>query len=560
MNYKSKSLLINYVSVPELLSCLIPDIGLALLAGALKKEDHLTKILDYSTLETIKRFCPSKHLQEEFREISGDLENYFQESKFIDSDLLNNFDLSRYKGLLEKEKEEKSREIKKIINEIDKEIQVMKPDFIGFKLWSGECFIETVEIAEEIKKRYPNLRIIGGGPQVDWSQEHIYDVTDVFDVLAFGDGDETIIEVAEYCIGERDIEIIPNILYKKDGKVCFNDSRMVKDLDKLPLPDYSYETYPALKANNKLKVFMLEESRGCPHTCNFCIHPIKSGDRWRIKKPERIISEIENIINTHNSRYFRFSGSNTPNLLQTQIAQEIIKRNIKVRYSSFGHINAYRNCDYSLMRAAGCESLLFGLETGNYGLQKDVINKVIKVEDAEKVLNDCKRSGIKTVVSVIYPNPKETEETRKETLEYLRKIKPDGAFICMPFIVPRTSWFIDSDKYGIDIPSKEKHIRFMMTYHVRYNGHPILWNFGSHKINNLDFRQQGLECGRFVDDIKKIGLATQVTEEEMLFASIVKEDFMDFALKYQRIRNNCDMEGLEKLITNLNENVCNVSN
>jgi len=489
MQVKSKSLLINYVSVPELLSCLIPDIGLAILAGALKRENHLTKILDYSTVETIKRFCPSKELQNEFHEILGDLKVYFQESKFVDADLLNNFDLTKYKNLLKKEDEEKSTEIKEIIEEIDQEVLKMEPDFIGFKLWAGECFTETIQIAEEIKHRHPNIIITGGGPQVDWSLEHIYDVTDVFDILSFGDGDETIVEIAEYCIGKRRIEDISNILYKKEnGKVCFNKTRMVEDLNKMPMPDYSYETYPAMKGNNKLKVFMLEESRGCPITCNFCIHPIKSGNKWRIKEPKRIIEEAENIISTHNSRYFRFSGSNTPNQLQTQIAEEIIKQGVKIKYSSFGHIFSYKKCDYELMRRAGCESILFGLETGNLKLQKEVINKVIKLEDAQEVINSCRESGIKTVLSVIYPNPKETEESRKDTLEYLEKIKPDCAFICMPFIVPRTNWFIDAEKYGIDIPSKEEHIRFMMTYHVRYNGHPILWNFGSHKINNLDFR------------------------------------------------------------------------
>lgn len=556
---KSKSLLINYVSVPELLSCLIPDIGLALLAGILKKNGHKTKIIDYSTLDTIKRFIPSKELQDKFSKILGDLQLFFQESKFIDSNGLDNFDLSEYMNLVELENEEKQIEVRKIIEEIDREIIEMNPDFVGFKLWAGECFAEVITIAEEIKRRHPDLLITGGGPEVDWSLEHIYEVTDAFDILSFGDGDESMVQIAEYSVGQRKIEDITNIFYKRDGEIHFTESKMYMDLNELPYPDYSYETYPALKGNKKLKVFMLEESRGCPNRCNFCIHPIKSGDKWRVKDPARIVDEMEQIREMHGSRYFRFAGSNTPTTLQTDIAKEIINRDVAVRYSSFGHIQAYQKCDYELLRKAGCESILFGLETGNTELQKTVMRKVVRIEDAEKVITECNKSGIHSVVSVIYPSPLETEETRQETLDFIKRINPTGVFTSMPFIVPRTEWFNNPEKYHIEFDSKEEHIRFMMTHHVRFNGHPILWNFGSLKINGVDFRQQGIECGKFVDEIKKQGILTQVTEEEMLFASILNEDLNEFALNYQQIRNSYDMDALEKLVKKLNDNVCYVN-
>ena len=557
---KSKSLLINYVSVPELLSCLIPDIGLALLAGILKENGHKTKIIDYSTLETIKRFVPSKKLQDKFSNILGDLELFFQENKFIDNEQLDKFDLSEYMDLVKLEKKEKDDELKKIIDEIDQEILNVNPNFVGFKLWAGECFSEVIKIAEELKRRHPDLLITGGGPEVDWSLEHIYEVTDAFDILSFGDGDESIVQIAEYSIGKRKIEDINNILYKKNGEIHFTEQKMYMDLNKLPYPDYSYETYPALKGNNKLKVFMLEESRGCPNRCNFCIHPIKSGNVWRVKEPSRIADEMDEIRKTHNSRYFRFAGSNTPTNLQTNIAKEILDRNMDVRYSSFGHIRAYRNCDYELISKAGCVSILFGLETGNTELQKKVMNKVVEIEAAEKVIKECNENGISSVVSVIYPSPLETEKTRQETINFVKRIKPTGVFTCMPFIVPRTEWFNNSEKYDIEFNSKDDHIRFMMTHHVRFNGHPILWNFGSLKINGMDFRKQGIECGKFVDEIKKLGILTQVTEEEMLFASILNEEYYDFALSYQKIRNSYDMVALEELVKKLNDNVCFVNN
>ena len=54
----TKSFLITFAGYPTALNCLMPDNGLANLAGALINGGHTTKILDYSTVSIIREMIP----------------------------------------------------------------------------------------------------------------------------------------------------------------------------------------------------------------------------------------------------------------------------------------------------------------------------------------------------------------------------------------------------------------------------------------------------------------------------------------------------------------------
>jgi radical SAM superfamily enzyme YgiQ (UPF0313 family) len=77
-------------------------------------------------------------------------------------------------------------------------IRSNKIDFVGLKLWNGDGFVASQIIAECIKKNFPDMPIFAGGPHVDIFLENIYKITDAFDCLVYGEGEETIVMLAEY--------------------------------------------------------------------------------------------------------------------------------------------------------------------------------------------------------------------------------------------------------------------------------------------------------------------------------------------------------------------------
>ncbi len=196
---KSRSLLINYCGYPSTPNAFMPDNGLAVLAGSLLKNGHETLILDYNTLD-IMDLLPNEYgirlrnLRQSPGDNAGELKSLYVSMERI----------------LEENLADKAREISRIIKQ-------KKINFIAFKLWTGKSFVNTIKLAEKIKGLKPEIKVFAGGPHVDYFRERIYKATDVFDVLVYGEGEESIVGLAEYSIGKRELDSINNLLIKKDG-------------------------------------------------------------------------------------------------------------------------------------------------------------------------------------------------------------------------------------------------------------------------------------------------------------------------------------------------------
>ncbi|MDD5066019.1 MAG: cobalamin-dependent protein, partial [bacterium] len=272
-----KCVLISYAGYPYTLSSLLPDNGLANLAGALIRAGHKARILDYGTVSTIKRLIPQNHT-EELNRLFKQYGNRIYKEGLVESNRLNE-NLQEYQ-------EGQAREIGK---EIARFIQTEKADFAGIKLWNGDGFTGSIMIAEEIKKLLPGFPVVAGGPHVDMYNKYIWERTDAFDLLAQGEGEETIVRLADHYDGRTSLAGIPNLIYRKGDEVITAEKKWIEDLNTLPFPVYDKDVYLAMKGDEKIKIVVLDESRGCPNTCFFCMQPMKSGNRIRIKKAERII-------------------------------------------------------------------------------------------------------------------------------------------------------------------------------------------------------------------------------------------------------------------------------
>ncbi|MBI4595860.1 MAG: cobalamin B12-binding domain-containing protein, partial [Candidatus Tectomicrobia bacterium] len=213
----TRSILVNFNGYPSTINSLVPDNGLANLAGILFETGHETLILDYSTLGTIERMVPQKlqaALADAYEAFLDDMRAAGKMSEKT-SNLLIELDRK-----LERHKE---GEFIRIAEEIIDKIKEVKADFIGFKLWTGDGFYGSEKIARHIRGKYAGLKIFGGGPHVDWFKEHVLNYTDVFDALAYGEGEETISYLAEYVEGKRRLSEVPNLLYKQNGEINSTD-------------------------------------------------------------------------------------------------------------------------------------------------------------------------------------------------------------------------------------------------------------------------------------------------------------------------------------------------
>ncbi|NIM02934.1 radical SAM protein [bacterium] len=546
----TRSLLINYSGYPAVMRSLALDNGLANLAGSLIDKGHETTILDYATVDTIKRLFPheySDQLSYLTRKIICSLELGFPPQK---SDLKDFQELDRQINELQKKK------VQQIAREISQYAKAHKVDFVGLKLWSGDGFEGSITIAEKLKQDNPGLPIFAGGPHVDSFKENIFDVCNIFDALVYGEGEETITMLADYVSGKRRLEDIPNLIYKNNGRIISTPIRRIKNLDSLTFPVYDEDVYLAMKGNQKIKMVFIDESRGCPNHCSYCIHPIKSGNRWRERTPEAVVKQMEQMNRKYGFTTFRFAGSNPPPFLKRRIANEILNRGLKVTYSAFGHIKDGLIVDFRLLRKSGCYSLFFGIESGSQKILDQSMNKGVKIDEITETIDACKRAGLYVVGSVIIPAPHETEETKKESFDLLLRMRPDSVVVWFPALMLGTDWEKNSQKYGFDIPDHKSYLKEAMVYKIKSFYPPSLWGSSSeYNLNGKSFKEITKETGNFICLLEKSKILTQVTSETALIAKYATMSPRDFRDKARKYLFSGDHRSIEELVSKINQEI-----
>ena len=529
----SQVLLVSFAGYPYSPSSLMPDNGLASLAGALLDAGHQVKVLDYGTVETLRRLFP-EDLSRKVQPLARKL--------FVDGRSLGVLDKMRFLRAGNALDRFQSHELPRIAADVAAEAERFGAKFVGLKLWNGDGFAGAVHIARAVRQALPDAIVLGGGPHVDYFHGHILEYTDAFHFLVQGEGEQVLLQIIAAMEAGREYRDLPGVIWRDGGTVRSRPSGSLASLDYLPLPVYDPRIYPALRGDSKIRIGVLDESRGCPNRCAFCIHPIKSGGHWSLKGPQRVLSEMRRLMGALDSRYFVYSGSNTSARVAVSIAEEICRAGLDVRYGCFGHIRGIARADFDLLKQSGCEAIFYGLESASPRILQDSFNKPLDLELAETVLRSTREAGIATIASIIYPAPFEDEQSRDETLDFIRRVQPDSVPVTIPGIIPGTPWEKDPEKYGFAVDSREDFWDYALTYKIKLLFPPSLWKplpyrvtlrFGGrdHLVRSEQLFQ---ESERMTHAIEAMGIPGNLSHELVLMADALgrRDDLTSF-------RNDC---------------------
>jgi len=543
-----KVLLVSFAGYPYTPSSLMPDNGLASLAGSLLDAGHDVRIADYGAVATVRRLFPEALS----RRVQPLAEKLFVEHRRLSG--LEKLKFLRAGAQLERHQE---KEIRALAAEAADEALRFGADYVGLKLWNGDGFSGSVRIAEAVRARAPRVGLIAGGPHADYFGGHILQYTDAFDQLIQGEGERALPELIAALERKGDWRKIPGVVWKGSNGISCNPTCVVETLDELPLPVYERAVYPALEGDQKLKIGVLDESRGCPNRCAFCIHPIKSGGQWHMKSPGRVASEVRRLMDQLGSRCFIYSGSNTSASVAIGIARELLKEGLHVRYGCFGHVRSIGKADFELLRRSGCEAIFYGLESGSERILREAFNKPLDLAEAERVIRQTKEAGICAIASVIYPAPFEDEESRRATLDFLGRVRPDSVPVTIPGMIPGTPWEKEPEKYGFRKSERTDIWEYGLTYKIKLLFPPSLWKPLPYTLNGKSSKQLFAECEAFIRDIEAEGLVTDLSHESVLMAAALGErnDLPGFRDRCRAMFLSGDVERIGAMVEAINRNV-----
>ena len=295
---------------------------------------------------------------------------------------------------------------------------------------------EALKSAKLVKNENPNSIVVVGGVHFSFTADDTLKHTKEIDIVARGEGEYTLLDIACSVQNNLDLKNILGISYRNDDKIIHNPNRpFIKDLDSLPFPDR--KKTPLKKYNQKLEFADIPctsviTSRGCPIKCIFCSVSAMWGSTHRTRSPKNIVDEIEYLLNEYELKGIYFADD-TLTFSQKHIlgfCREIEKRKLDFKWFCDIRVDNVNKEILKEMKKAGCYYVGFGVESGSPNVLK-LLNKKITHDQVKKCARNCKELGIKTKAFFTYSNPGETEKDLEMTFRFMDKLEP-----CVDIIAP----------------------------------------------------------------------------------------------------------------------------
>ena len=318
-------------------------------------------------------------------------------------------------------------------DEVLEEILSVSPKIIGIGgLITTYGWVKRV--THRLREILPDVKIMLGGSVGTSIVETAFSNLAI-DVIALAEADDTVLELVPALLDNKPLNDIAGLAYFENGKVVRTELRpMIQDLNRLPLPAWDMfpmETYLANPVVGVGKDIDIISSRGCPFPCRYCYRIF--GRRYRARSAQHVVSEIEKLKTDYDIDFISFQDDcfvidkkrvfEICDLLDTKGLSE------SIRWSCTGRVTV---CDLDMMqrmKASGCVSISFGIESGSETILREM-GKNASLDQAERAILNARKARVRTPVSFMIGYPGETRETVMETVEFCKRINiPLGALM-----------------------------------------------------------------------------------------------------------------------------------
>ncbi len=182
--------------------------------------------------------------------------------------------------------------------------------------------------------------------------------------------------IAGEAAGRDALADVPNLWYRREGRVVANARAELVDLDALPLPDKElFRPYISHAYSYAAMV-----SRGCPYRCTFCEETcskeLYGGRYYRRKSVNSVMAELIAGKRQYRFREVIFKDSYLSG--NTQWLAELMdryRREVGVPFKCFCTIDGFDEQTARLLKQGGCYSIEFGLQTWNESIRRDTLGR-----------------------------------------------------------------------------------------------------------------------------------------------------------------------------------------
>ena len=271
----------------------------------------------------------------------------------------------------------------------------------------------SYEIAQMIKEIYTDSIVITGGLHPTTLPDESLN-TGFVDYVVRGEGEEIMLQLYRAIRGEGNPRDILGVSYIEEGVIKSNSpASLIPDIN--VIPNFPYHEFD----HDRYDFGMLVSSRGCPYRCSYCSQRLLTGTTYRYLSPERIIEQLDILVNTYHQKQVVFFDDNF--CLVNKRVHDLCDMLIENGFPEKVSLGVQTRADNVLhggddlvrhMAEAGFSNLGYGLETGVQRLA-DITRKDETIEQHLEATWLAKKHGMTVSLFMIFGMPTETREDRK---------------------------------------------------------------------------------------------------------------------------------------------------
>jgi hypothetical protein len=327
----------------------------------------------------------------------------------------------------------------------------------AFSIVAYHQFWASLLMASRIKQENPKAVIVFGGPFVTIKPTQALVPYGIVDYWVKGSGEEPLSMLYRLHRGDSGVrrKDVPGLVYQDGEKVLCNPQSVFPSQEERP-PDFeglSLEPYRYHHPLTGKKTLFLPYriSKGCPSRCSFCTGRLV--DRYDCKSVDKIVAEVRDLASKYETNTFQFADASingSPARLSS-LCDRLAQDFPEIRWYSYAKINGFHEPLLKKVKAAGCFSLFWGVESAHQPTI-GLLGKRFRVEDMFHLLDASIDSGIKNYVHLMYNTPHESDEAVESLIRLVKRYMRCHMVVFLPqrfLLEPQSLMFEHPEKYGL---------------------------------------------------------------------------------------------------------------
>jgi len=307
-----------------------------------------------------------------------------------------------------------------------KYIQANLPDILGVSLFSFNR-VDTLKLIKTVKKKYPGVRIVAGGPHATFLAEQILSRYPEIDHIICGEGEQALDNlVRDISAGRK-----PPVIIQGDR---------ITNIDEMPPVSGFRGAMIGVNPNEQFKFIVT--TRGCPNRCTFCSSPAFWKRRVSYRSAEDIYSEIRDLNKKYGIIYFAFRDDNFTLKKDRviKLSQMLQKSGMYIMWNCQARVDTVDEDMLVEMKRAGLEHIQYGVESGSERILASY-DKGADIDDIVRASEITRRVGVYLSIYLMAGMAGETGRDIRKTLALIRRILPGDGMVSPVALYPGTALY-----------------------------------------------------------------------------------------------------------------------